>query len=162
MSSPAPAVTVFDKIIDGSIPSWKVWEDESYLAFLTPFPNTPGVTVVIPKQNPGGYAFALSDEALAGLVVAAKKVANILERAFDVPKVGLVFEGEGVAYVHAKLYPLHGLDAERLKNIVHHQEFYPTYAGYMTTVEGPRMPDEELSALQQQIRAAAERTGGAK
>jgi len=42
--------------------SWKVWEDEKFLAFLTPFPNTPGFTVVIPKQNPGDYVFSLDDE----------------------------------------------------------------------------------------------------
>ena len=45
--------TLFDKIISGEIPSYKVWEDDKHLAFLTPFPNTPGLTVLIPKKNPG-------------------------------------------------------------------------------------------------------------
>ena len=43
--------TIFDKIIKGEIKSWKVWEDSNYLAFLTPFPNTPGLTIVIPNTN---------------------------------------------------------------------------------------------------------------
>ena len=47
--------TIFDDIVSGNMKSWKVWEDEKFLAFLTPFPNTPGFTVVIPKQNPGDY-----------------------------------------------------------------------------------------------------------
>lgn len=54
--------TIFDKIVRGEMHSYKVWEDDSFLAFLTPFPNTPGLTVVIPKHNPGDYIFGLNDE----------------------------------------------------------------------------------------------------
>ena len=151
--------TLFDEIIDGNIPSWKVWEDDHYLAFLTPFANTPGLTVVIPKKNPGGYVFDMDDTAIAGLMAAAKKVAKLLEKALDVQKVGLVFEGEGVAHVHAKLYPIHGDFSEahsaRIKAATpHHQEFYPEYPGYLTTTEGPRMSDEQLNDIQQKIQKA--------
>jgi histidine triad (HIT) family protein len=128
------------------------------LAFLTPFANTPGLTVVIPKENPGAYVFDMGDEALAGLMAAAKKVAKLLERALGVKKVGLVFEGEGVAHVHAKLYPMHGeLTPERLSALAHHQEFYPEYPGYISTVEGPRMSDEELNDIQKKIQQAAKK-----
>lgn len=148
--------TIFDEIIDGNIPAWKVWEDGKYLAFLTPFANTPGLTVVIPKKNPGDYVFGLDDLEIAGLMAAAKKVANVLEKALDVSRVGLVFEGEGVAHVHAKLYPMHGnLKPERLQALARHQEFYPEYPGYISTVEGPRMSDEQLNELQKKIREAA-------
>lgn len=144
--------TIFDEIIEGNIPSWKVWEDKSYLAFLTPFPNTPGLTVVIPKKNPGDYVFAMDAQEIAGLMSAAKKVAGLLERALGVKRVGLVFEGEGVAHVHAKLYPMHGdLNPEKLSAIAHHEEFYPEYPGYISTVEGPRMTDDELNEIQQKI-----------
>jgi diadenosine tetraphosphate (Ap4A) HIT family hydrolase len=152
--------TIFDEIIDGTIPSWKVWEDADYLAFLTPFANTPGLTVVIPKKNPGDYVFNLDDADLSGLVHAAKKVAKLLEAALDVKRVGLVFEGEGVAHVHAKLYPMHGnFDAAHLEHthaaVAKHQEFYPEYPGYISTVEGPRMSDEQLNEIQQKIQKAA-------
>lgn len=52
--------TIFDKIVKGEMKAWKVWEDEKHLAFLTPFPNTPGLTVVIPKINHGDHVFGLS------------------------------------------------------------------------------------------------------
>jgi len=42
--------TVFDKIVSGEMKSWTVWEDDEYMAFLTPFPNTPGHTVVIKNR----------------------------------------------------------------------------------------------------------------
>lgn len=148
--------TLFDKIVSGEIPSWKVWEDDSYLAFLTPFPNTPGFTVVIPKKNPGDYIFGMDDEAIAGLMVASKKVAKLLEKAFDTSRVALIFEGTGVAHVHAKLIPLHGGLAGQTGVWSKHQEFYPKYVGYLTSVEGPRMSDEELTAIQKKIQEAAE------
>ncbi|HEV7454126.1 MAG TPA: HIT family protein [Candidatus Saccharimonadales bacterium] len=147
--------TLFDKIVDGSIPSFKVWEDDNYLAFLTPFPNTPGLTVVIPKQNPGDYIFNVSQDTAAGLMQAATKVAKLLEKALGVSRVALVFEGTGVAHVHAKLYPLHGELGGQTGVWSKHVEFYPEYTGYFSTVEGPRMSDEELTTIQHKITEAA-------
>ena len=95
--------TIFDDIVSGKMKSWKIWEDEKFLAFLTPFPNTPGFTVVIPKQNPGDYVFSLDDNLYSEMMLAVKKVAGILKKAFDTPRVALIFEGTGVAHVHAKL-----------------------------------------------------------
>jgi len=148
------ARTLFDEIVDGNIPSWKVWEDDNYLAFLTPFPNTPGLTVVIPKKNIGDNIFDLTDEEAAGLLSTAKKVAKKLEKALGVKRVALVFEGTGVAHVHAKLYPLHGKLGGETNVWIPRQEFYPEYAGYISTVEGPRMSDEELGEIQKKIQEA--------
>jgi diadenosine tetraphosphate (Ap4A) HIT family hydrolase len=139
--------TLFDEIIEQNIPAWVVWEDDSYLAFLTPFPNTPGLTVVIPKENPGDYIFDVDDDATQGLMMAAKKVAKLLEKALGVTRVAMVFEGTGVAHVHAKLYPLHGKLGTETNVWSKHQEFFPEYIGYLSTVEGPRMSDEELDGL---------------
>jgi histidine triad (HIT) family protein len=147
--------TLFDEIIDGTIPSWKVWEDEAYVAWLTPFPSTPGLTVVVPKKSPGDYIFDMDDEAIAGLLVAAKKVAKLLEKALGVSRIALVFEGTGVAHVHAKLYPLHGELAGQTGVWSKHQEFYPEYTGFISTVEGPRMTDAELTEIQNKIKKAA-------
>lgn len=145
------APNLFDRIVSGEIPSYKVWEDDKYLAFLTPFPNTPGFTVVIPKSNPGDYVFDLDDEVVNGLMAAAKKVAKLLEKALGAARVALVFEGTGVAYVHAKLIPLHGKLGGETNVWSHHQEFHPDYIGYLTTTEGPRMSDEELKTIQKKI-----------
>ena len=71
--------TIFDDIVSGKMKSWKIWEDEKFLAFLTPFPNTPGFTVVIPKHNPGDYVFSLDDNLYFEMMLAVKKVAGILE-----------------------------------------------------------------------------------
>ena len=145
--------TIFDKIVAGTVPSWKVWEDEQYLAFLTPFPNTPGYTVVIPKTNPGDNFLTVADDVYAGTLLAAKKVAKLLQKAFNVQRVGLVIEGEGVPYLHIKLIPMHG-SVSVPSDTADHEEFYEQYRGYLTTIKGPKMDDAELNALQQKIREA--------
>jgi diadenosine tetraphosphate (Ap4A) HIT family hydrolase len=145
--------TLFDKIIAGDIPAYFVWEDEHFVAFLTPFANTAGVTVVVPRQNPGAYAFDLDDQILADLMIATKKVAKLLEKAFDVPRVAMVFEGEAVPHVHAKLYPMHQMDGDRSIFPVQ-RIFFPVYPGFVSSVEGPQMDDDKLKEIQQRIKAA--------
>ena len=135
--------TIFDKIIDGTIPSRKVWEDEQYLAFLTPFANTPGVTVVIPKRNPGDYVFAADPSVVAGLMNAARQVAHLLEKALNVKRVAAVFEGEAVPHLHVKLYPMHGIEDDR-SHFPKESPFFPVYPGYISTAEGTHMSEAEL------------------
>jgi len=148
--------TVFDLILAKKIPSWVVWQDDNFVAFLTPFPNTPGLTVVIPRTNQGDYIFNLSDDKVKDLILASKKVAKIMERAFSVTRVAMVVEGTGVPYVHVKLYPLHGDLGAKTDIASSHKEFYPVYVGFLSTAEGPKMSDEELTKIQKQIITAAE------
>lgn len=153
-TSPTPD-TIFDKIVRGDMSCYKVWEDDKHLAFLTPFPNTPGMTVVIPKHNPGDYVFDIDDTTYADLMLAVQKVARLLEKAFNVPRVALIFEGTGVAYVHAKLYPMHRSPDGQLAGESTETDFTPIYRGWLTTHEGPKMDDTELAAIQQKIVEAA-------
>lgn len=147
--------TIFDKIVSGEIKAWTIWEDDNYMAFLTPFPNTPGFTVVIPKNNPGDYVFELDDKTYQELMNATKRVAKLLQKALNVKRVAMVFEGTGVAHVHAKLVPLHGGLAGETGVFSKETEFHPEYIGYITTAEGPKMDDAELDKIQAQIKAAA-------
>ena len=146
--------TIFDKIVRGEMSCYKVWEDDNHLAFLTPFPNTPGFTVVIPKTNFGDDVFDLADEQYVNLLRATKTVSKILKRALNVQRVALVFEGTAVAYVHAKLIPLHGDLAGQTDVWSDYTVFSEQYQGYLTTAEGPRMDDAALAALQAAIIAA--------
>lgn len=147
--------TVFSPIIekrDGFI----VWEDAKHVAFLTPYPNTPGLTVVIPKENIGDYVFHLNDDEYLALMTAAKKVALILENALCAPRIALVYEGTGVSHVHAKLYPLYGDQASKTDVWSDYVEYSETYRKYLTTVEGPRMSEDRLKEIQQKILKAQE------
>lgn len=146
--------TLFEKIASGEFPAYKVWEDDNYQAFLTPWPNTPGFTVVTPKRNPGDNYLDVSDEAFMGLMVAARKVAAILRKAFDTYRIGFVIEGEGVPHLHVKLIPMHGLGTQSGEH-QHEPMFTEVYQGYLTTTNGPEMSAEELQAIQKKIQEAA-------
>lgn len=147
--------TLFDKIIRNEIPNYKVWEDDNFLAFLTPFPNTPGLTVVIPKENPGDYIFDIDSKMYVAFLNAVKHVANLLEKALEVKRVALVFEGTGVAHVHAKLYPLYGELASQTDVWSKDKEFVEEYRGWITTLEGPQMDEARLIEIQRKIQNAS-------
>lgn len=144
--------TIFDDIVEGRSKSWKVWENDEFLAFLTPFPNTPGFTVVIPKKNPGDYVFEIDSEVYKKFMMATKEVAELLKRSLDLPRVALIFEGTGVPYAHAKLIPMRGDLAKGIGSPVSKEQFFSEeYVGWLTTQDGPKMDDAELDKIQAQI-----------
>lgn len=101
-------MTLFTRIINGEIPSYKVAEDEKYYAFLDINPLQKGHTLVIPKlaEPEADYIFDLDDETLAGLMVFAKKVANGIREATGCKRVGVAVLGMEVNHVHVHLVPL--------------------------------------------------------
>lgn len=144
---------IFCKIVRGELPHFKIWEDDNHMAFLSIFPNTPGFSVVIPKKHYESYAFNNSDEVIAGLVIAAKKVGLLLDSKFeDVGRTGMIFEGFGVNHLHAKLFPMHGTKSEDWrKNINKPNKFFDQYEGYMSTHDYDRADDEWLAEITKKI-----------
>jgi hypothetical protein len=53
---------LFARLVRGEIPQWRVWEDDMHIAFLTPFPNTPGFTVLIPRRHLSSDILSLEDD----------------------------------------------------------------------------------------------------
>jgi histidine triad (HIT) family protein len=74
--------TLFTKIIQGEIPSYKIHEDDRYYAFLDIHPLAKGHTLVIPKVETD-YIFDLEDDMLAGMMVFAKKLALAIDKTMD-------------------------------------------------------------------------------
>lgn len=145
---------IFCEIVVGKSLTYTVWEDEAHVAFLSLKPNTAGVTVVIPKKHYSSYAFDLPDEVLQNLIVAAKKVAKLIDEKFeDVGRTALVFEGFGVDHVHAKLFPLHGTKNDGWKQISSNvDKFFEQYEGYVSSHDYKRADDEHLKTIQKKIR----------
>lgn len=146
---------IFCAIIDGKSPSHRVWEDEKHLAFLSIFPNTEGVTVVIPKKHHPSYVFDLSDDVFADLMIATKNVAKLLDlKLDDVGRTAAVFEGYGVDHAHAKLFPMHGTAGmgtwEKIESGV--DKYFDQYEGYISSHDYKRADDATLAALAKRIR----------
>ena len=101
--------SVFTRIINGEIPSYKVAEDDNYFAFLDIFPLAKGHVLVVPKKEVD-YIFNLDDELLAGLTVFAKKVALAIEKSVPCVRVGIAVIGLEVPHAHIHLVPLNHVD----------------------------------------------------
>ena len=67
--------TVFDKILDGEIPAYTVYEDEHVYSFLDVNPLAPGHTLVIPRERKA-FLHELSDEASAAIGRALPRIAR--------------------------------------------------------------------------------------
>lgn len=137
--------------------SFTIWEDDNFKAFLSIFPNTEGVTVVIPKKHYDSYAFDLPDEVLTNLMLATKKVAKLLDKGLDdVGRTAMVFEGYGVDHVHAKLYPMHGTkDMASWRPIESKIDLYfEKYPGYISSNDYKKEDDIKLEATMNKIKNA--------
>lgn len=97
--------TIFTKIVNREIPSYKVAENDYFYAFLDIFPLAKGHTLVIPKKEVD-YLFDLDDETYIGLQVFTKKVALALKKAIPCKKVGVAVLGLEVPHAHIHLVPL--------------------------------------------------------
>ena len=101
--------SVFSKIISGEIPSFKIYEDENFLAFLDINPNALGHTLCIPKREID-QIFDLDDKTLSELIIFSKKVANAIKKAVVCKRVGMSVIGLEVPHVHVHLVPINNMD----------------------------------------------------
>jgi diadenosine tetraphosphate (Ap4A) HIT family hydrolase len=153
---------IFCKIAKGKAPAYKIWEDEKHMAFLSIFPNTPGFTVVITKSHFPSYAFENDDEVLAGITLATKKVAKLLDATFeDVGRSGMFFEGFGVDHLHSKLFPMHGIgknkEWEPIESGSKMDTYFDKYPGYLSSNNSKRADDSELSEIADKINETAKK-----
>jgi histidine triad (HIT) family protein len=98
-------MSVFTKIITGEIPSYKVAENDDFVAFLDINPNTKGHTLVVPKKEENKI-FNLSRVDYQKLMDFSYTVAKALEKAVPCKRVGMSVIGLEVPHVHVHLVPL--------------------------------------------------------
>lgn len=96
--------SIFTKIINGEIPSHKIYEDEQAYAFLDIHPITPGHVLVVPKQQVA-FVWDLDDQTYQALMATTKKLATHLRAALGVPFVGEQIIGVDVPHAHVHLIP---------------------------------------------------------
>jgi len=147
---------IFCKIVRGEIPCHKIWEDKKHLAFLSPWGNTKGFSVVITKKHYPSYIFDLDDKVIKDLIIATKKVAKLIDKNLeDVGRCGMIFEGFGVDHIHSKIFPMHGTkDMKKWKPIESKMtKYFNQYEGYISSHDvQERALDEELAKTSKKIR----------
>ena len=101
--------SIFTKIIQGSIPCYKIAETDDFLAFLDINPNAKGHTLCIPKKEVNKL-FDLDQETYHGLMEFSRKVAKALEKTIACKRIGMSVIGLEVPHVHVHLIPLNYMD----------------------------------------------------
>ncbi len=97
--------TLFTKIVNGEIPSYKIYEDDHFYAFLDINPNAKGHTLCIPKREEDKI-FDLDEDEYIELMRFSRKVAKALEKTISCERVGIAVVGLEVPHVHVHLIPL--------------------------------------------------------
>ena len=97
--------TIFTKIAQGEIPSYKCAENDEFYAFLDINPLVKGHTLVIPRREVD-YIFDMDDDEIGRYQIFAKKVARAIKAAFPCIKVGEAVLGLEVNHAHIHLVPM--------------------------------------------------------
>lgn len=93
---------VFCKIINGDIPSYKVYEDDDFLAFLDIHPQSPGHVQVIPKEH---YRWVWDVPHAGKYFEVAQKVAKAQQKAFNTDWILSRIIGDEVEHAHIWVFP---------------------------------------------------------
>ena len=128
-------MTIFSRIINGEIPSYKIAESEKFIAFLDIQPLVMGHVLVVPKIEVDKL-FDVPDDYLAAMLVFAKPIAHAIEKAFDCNRCGISVIGLEVPHAHMHLVPINSAN-----------DLNFTRPKLKTT-------QEELKAVQEQLLAA--------
>ncbi|WP_188207061.1 HIT family protein [Alkalibacillus aidingensis] len=121
---------IFCKIIDGEIPSAKVYEDEDVYAFLDISQVTEGHTLVIPKKHCQDV-FELDEDTAAKLFKAVPKISNGIRSAYEPKGMNLLnnngsFADQSVFHIHLHLIPRYDeKDGFKSQWEVHGDEYTP-------------------------------------
>lgn len=125
--------SIFTKIINGDIPSYKIAEDENCIAFLDVFPLKRGHILVVPKKEVD-YIFDLDSQTYNQLMAFSKTIAVALKKTISCKRVGLAVVGLEVPHAHIHLIPINSVNDMNFSN------------------EKLRLTSEEFSNIALQIR----------
>jgi len=113
---------IFCKILDGKIPSYKIYEDDHVYAFLDITQGTKGHTLVIPKKHVKNV-YELDEETAKNTFQAVPKIANALKEAFNPIGLNVINNNDqphqSVFHFHLHLIPRYEDDGMVLSTINH-------------------------------------------
>jgi histidine triad (HIT) family protein len=101
--------SIFTRIIQGEIPSYKVAENAHCYAFLDIFPLQRGHVLVVPKKEVD-LIFDLEDSEYLELMSFSKKIAKAIQKAIPCERVGMTVIGLEVPHAHIHLVPINNVN----------------------------------------------------
>lgn len=100
--------SIFTRIINGDIPSYKLAEDDRYIAFLDVSPVHEGHALVVPKREVD-HLFDLEGDELGGILAFSKEVARKIKAVVPCTRIGISVIGLEVPHAHIHLIPIDSL-----------------------------------------------------
>ncbi len=109
---------IFCKIVDGKIPSAKIYEDGKVISFLDIMPANKGHCLVVPKKHAQNL-IDMGEDDLVAIIKAAKKVAKALSLSFGNASFNVVMNngkeaGQLVNHAHIHIIPRFQKDRLRI------------------------------------------------
>jgi histidine triad (HIT) family protein len=101
--------SIFTKIINGEIPSYKIAENKDFYVFLDINPNANGHTLVVPKKEVNKL-FDLDETLYNELFSYSRKIALAIEKVIPCERIGMAVIGLEVPHVHVHLIPLQKME----------------------------------------------------
>ena len=134
---------IFCRIVSGQIPSFKIYEDDSVLAFLDIKPATKGHTLVIPKRHYENV-FDITEDSLQKIAVVAKNLSAKIKSALQADGIRLSQSngeaaGQDIMHFHLHIIPRYQNDGLTNNPAV--------------TIQSPQADFEELKKLAEKITA---------
>lgn len=120
----------------GEIPSHKIYENDSVMAFLNIHPINPGHILVIPKKHEPNF-YALDNESYAALMMVVKNLSELVNKKMTPKKVGLIVAGWDVSHTHVHVVPMNEYHDITSKAMLEGNEANPT--------------DEELQVIAERL-----------
>ena len=121
---------IFCKIVNGEIPSHKVYEDENVLAFLDITQGTKGHTLVIPKKHVRNI-YELDEETIHNVFKVIPKIATALKKAFNPIGLNLINNNDkphqSVFHFHLHLIPRYENDGMELTTVDNYGKYNLEY-----------------------------------
>lgn len=101
--------TIFEKILDKEIPSYKIYEDEYVYSFLDVFPISKGHTLIIPKKHFRNI-LDCDEKTAAKIGSVLPKIANAVKKTFNADGINIFqnneeYAGQTVFHLHFHIVP---------------------------------------------------------
>lgn len=128
---------IFCKIAKGEIPSYKVYEDDNFLAFLDINPFSKGHTLIIPKKH-AKWIWDLNEKDYSDLMNAVKRIAAAMQKEFKTEWVVEGIAGIDVPHAHVHIIP---------------RQIGDGLGAFPNVILNPKPSDEEMKEIAEGIKS---------
>lgn len=135
----SPEDCVFCKIVEGTLPSFTVYQDDKYIAFLDAYPFSKGHTLVCPKQH-GETIWDMNEEEIGGLFRVASMVSKAIVE---------TTEADGFRFVQNN-----GEAANQVVPHVHIHTIPVKLSDKGKWMDRKQLSDDEMKVIAEKIKAA--------